>query len=158
MIPRRRVDKGTQAVLDLWTELRVDDARAVASSGTPLHLADGTLLTQAGMVGREAFLLLAGTCVVELDGSAVTACAGSVIGEISVLDRHARRNATVVACGDVDVLVYDPPTYSQLAERPALRARLAPARPPSLPVLDLTDSAVRDASPTEPRVMRSVRW
>src|SRR4051794_41570150 len=72
MIPRRRVDKGTQAVLDLWTELRVEDARAVASGGTPLHLADGTLLTQAGTVGREAFLLLTGTCVVMLDGGAVT--------------------------------------------------------------------------------------
>jgi len=157
MIPRRRVDKGAQAVLDLWTELRVDDARALVSGGIPLHLADGTLLTQAGMVGREAFLLLAGTCLVELDGGAVTAGAGSVIGEIAVLDRRARRTATVVACGEVDVLVYDPPTYSQLAERPALHPRLAPARPRTLQVVDLTDSAVRAARAAEPQALGSVR-
>jgi CRP-like cAMP-binding protein len=58
----------------------------------------------------------------------VTVGAGDVVGELATLDPHRTRNATVVAAGPIEVLVYDVATYRSLAQVDDLRSRLAPAR------------------------------
>ena len=51
-----------------------------------------------------------------------------MVGELATLDPHRTRNATVVAAGPIEVLVFDVATYRALARLDDLRSRLAPER------------------------------
>jgi voltage-gated potassium channel len=100
--------------------------------GTPLTVRPGRTLIREGAIGRE--------CFVTLDGLAVAACsgrtvgeipAGSIAGEIALLDRTTR-TATVVADTPMELLVLDSREFSELLEiAPAIAddlTRLAAAR------------------------------
>jgi CRP/FNR family cyclic AMP-dependent transcriptional regulator len=76
-----------------------------------LHVADkiglppGHVLTRQGDIGVEMLLILDGTADVSRDGAVVsTVGAGQFIGEMAVLS-DSRRNATVVARSELEVLV-----------------------------------------------------
>ena len=101
-------------------------SRRLALAGTPIDLAAGTELCRKGARGTEAFLLVEGEAVVELDERAVTVGPGAVIGELAVLDAFARRNATVRTTVPSLVLVYDVQTFRSLAASESLHAILAP--------------------------------
>jgi CRP-like cAMP-binding protein len=105
-----------------------DAAHQLSLSGTLLHLDAETVLCTEGQPGFEAFLLLEGEVDVRLADTTIRVGAGSVIGELATLDRRRTRNATVVAAGPVEVLVYDVATYRSLAEVENLRSRLVPDR------------------------------
>ena len=96
--------------------------------GTLLHLDAGSVLCEEGERGTQAFLLLEGEADVCLADETVRVEAGAVVGELATLDHRRTRNATVVAAGPVEVLVYDVATYRSLAALDDLRDRLAPVR------------------------------
>lgn len=103
-------------------------AQRLARTGTLLHLRDGATLCTQGERGLQAFVILEGEARVLVDHSVISIGRGDVVGELATLDPHRTRNATVVAHGDVEVLVYDVRTFQDLAEDPELRPRLAPER------------------------------
>jgi CRP-like cAMP-binding protein len=103
-------------------------ARQLSTAGTLLHLDAGAVLCREGERGTQAFLLLCGEAAVELPDTTVQVGPGEVVGELATLDPHRLRNATVVAAGPVEVLVFDVATYRSLARFEELRDRLAPAR------------------------------
>jgi CRP-like cAMP-binding protein len=104
-------------------------ARRLALAGTPIDLDARTELCQRGARGTEAFLLVEGEAVVELDdGRQIAVGPGAVIGELAVLDTLVRRNATVRTTSPCLVLVYDVRTFRSLAAADDLRSILAPRR------------------------------
>ncbi len=109
-------------------ELSRAAAKRLSLQGTLLHLRSGAKLCTEGERGLQAFLILKGEARVLTQGAVITVGPGDVIGELATLHRDRTRNATVVAHGDVEVLVYDVRTYADLAADPDLRPRLAPVR------------------------------
>jgi CRP-like cAMP-binding protein len=102
-------------------------ARRLAQAGTPIDLDEGIPLTIKGERGDEAFLLVEGEAIVDLDTHQLRVGPGAVIGEQAALDPFARRNATVRTATRVLVLVYDVQTFRSLAATD-LRSVLVPAR------------------------------
>jgi CRP-like cAMP-binding protein len=105
-----------------------DAARRLSATGTLLHLDAGYILCREGERGTQAFLLLEGEAEVQVGGQSVLIGEGEVVGELATLDPHRRRNATVLANGPVEVLVFDVKTYRSLAQVDDLRSRLVPVR------------------------------
>jgi len=105
-----------------------DAARRLSATGTLLHLDAGYILCREGERGTQAFVLLEGEAEVRVGDDSLLIGAGEVVGELATLDPHRRRNATVLANGPVDVLVYDVKTYRSLAQVDDLRSRLVPVR------------------------------
>ena len=105
-----------------------DAARRLSATGTLLHLDAGYILCREGERGHQAFVLLEGEAEVRVGADSLLLGAGEVVGELATLDPHRRRNATVLANGPIDVLVYDVETYRSLAQVDDLRSRLAPVR------------------------------
>lgn len=105
-------------------------ARQLSMSGTLLHLDAGSVLCREGERGTQAFLLLRGEVEVQLAEHSVLVPEGEVVGELATLDPRRLRNATVVAAGPVEVLVFDVATYRSLARFEELRDRLVPDRTP----------------------------
>ena len=103
-------------------------AHLLSRRGTPVTIPSGTRLCTEGERGLQAFLLLEGGAQVLLPDRVVTLGPGDVVGELATLDPHRTRNATVVADGDVEALVYDVRTFKVLADDPTLRSRLVPER------------------------------
>ena len=122
----RRIDRVAQRLEDLGY-LRTA-ARRLSAGGTLLHLDAGSVLCEEGERGTQAFLLLQGEAEVHLADNRVIVGAGGVVGELATLDPHRTRNATVVAAGPIELLVYDVATYRSLARVDDLRSRLAPDR------------------------------
>lgn len=102
-------------------------ARRLAQAGTPIDLDPGVPLCTRGDRGDEAFLLLAGSAVVDLGDTKLTVGPGAVIGELATLDPFARRNADVHTTERSLVLVYDVQTFRALAASD-LRSVLRPER------------------------------
>lgn len=97
------------------------DLDHLARSTDEVRVPRGSLLTRQGDIGREAFVILAGTATVERDGTAI---AELVVGELALLD-GGTRSATVVATTDVDALVLTRPAFTAaLDEIPTLAHRL----------------------------------
>jgi CRP-like cAMP-binding protein len=122
----RRVDLVAERLEDLGFPR--DAARRLSAGGTLLHLDAGSVLCREGERGTQAFLLLRGEAEVQLADAPVVLRAGDVAGELATLDPHRLRNATVVAAGPVEVLVYDVATFRSLAKVDDLRSRLVPQR------------------------------
>jgi CRP-like cAMP-binding protein len=122
----RRIDRVAHRIQELGFPAR--PARRLSMEGTLLHLDAGSVLCEEGERGTQAFLLLDGEVDVQLRDATLRVGAGAVIGELATLDHRRTRNATVVAAGPVEVLVYDVATYRALAEDADLRTRLAPER------------------------------
>ena len=123
---RRRIDHVAHRLEGLG--FPAHSARQLSMGGTLLHLDAGAVLCQEGERGTQAFLLLEGEVDVQLSTTTVRVEAGAVIGELATLDHRRTRNATAVAAGPIEVLVYDVATYRALAQLDGLRPHLAPQR------------------------------
>jgi CRP-like cAMP-binding protein len=114
------------ADISLFAGCSAQDLRFLAKASDEVSVPAGTTLTTQGEVGREAFVLLAGTADVIRDGELVaTLGPGDHVGELSLLD-GGPRTATVTATSDVDLLVLSRPAFNGvLDEIPTLAHRLA---------------------------------
>jgi CRP-like cAMP-binding protein len=122
----RRIDRVAERLEALGFD--PEPARRLSMGGTLLHLDAGSVLCEEGERGTQAFLLIEGQVDVQLRETTLRLDAGAVVGELATLDHKRTRNATVVAAGPIEVLVYDVATYRSLAELDSLRGRLAPER------------------------------
>ena len=77
----------------------------IARSGDEVQMEAGTMLTDQGQTGREAFVVLDGTVGVKRNGRKVASLGpGAIVGELSLLD-HGPRTATVTCDTDCSVFV-----------------------------------------------------
>jgi len=118
--------------VEIFTELKGRDLKALAKSCSDASYPDGVALCRQGERGVAAFLIVSGRVRVEneSDTGAVTTVAelgqGQFVGELSVID-GAERVATLRAIGDVEALVLT--QWSMLAllkTRPAIAAAMLP--------------------------------
>ena len=93
--------------VSLFAECSAKDIAKIAKASDEIELAAGHVLCDQGQTGREAFVIMAGTATVRRNGKKVaTLGPGSVVGELSLLDRGPR-TATVTTDTAVTVLVID---------------------------------------------------
>ena len=94
----------------------VDDFEAAA----------GAVLAEQGTPARQAFVIVSGTAIVEIDGVVIaTLGPGDSFGEMALLSRPVGlRSATVTATSDVQLLVCDPRSFSTLMETPSVAKKL----------------------------------
>jgi CRP/FNR family transcriptional regulator, cyclic AMP receptor protein len=94
----------------------VDDFEAAA----------GSVLAQQGTPARQAFVIVSGTAIVEIDGVIIaTLGAGDSFGEMALLSRPVGlRSATVTATSDMHLLVLEPRSFSTLMETPSVAKKL----------------------------------
>lgn len=93
------------------------ELRAVTKAGTVLDVADATVLCRQGDVGREFFVILDGRARVERGGRKVaTLGPGDYFGELALLDSTAKRDASVIADGPMEVFVVARPEFTALLE------------------------------------------
>ena len=79
----------------------------IAKASDEITMTAGTMIIDQGQTGREAFVILDGDVVVKRNGRKVADLgAGSVVGELSLLD-HGPRTATAVCETDCTLLVID---------------------------------------------------
>jgi CRP/FNR family transcriptional regulator, cyclic AMP receptor protein len=91
----------------LFSSCTNKELERIAKASDELMLPAGTVITDQGAMGREAFVIMSGSAVVKRNGKKVaTVGPGAVIGELSLFD-HGPRTATVTADSDVEVLVLD---------------------------------------------------
>ncbi|MFM8563035.1 MAG: cyclic nucleotide-binding domain-containing protein [Acidimicrobiia bacterium] len=89
----------------LFSSCSTKDLEKIAKAGDEVKLDAGTVIVDQGQTGREAFVIISGSATVKRNGKKVaTLGAGSVVGELSLLD-HGPRTATVVADTECTMLV-----------------------------------------------------
>ncbi|MEY3567493.1 MAG: hypothetical protein RLZ19_1507 [Actinomycetota bacterium] len=89
----------------LFSSCSTKDLEKIAKAGDEVTLSAGTVIVDQGQTGREAFVIISGSATVKRNGKKVaTLGAGSVVGELSLLD-HGPRTATVVADTECTMLV-----------------------------------------------------
>ena len=124
--------------LPLFSTLSAEELAAVAGRFDERQVKPGTHITTKGASGYTFFVIESGTVEVERDGSVLTTLGpGDFFGETAVLSGE-RRNATVTAATDVDLLVLFgtefrtlerdwPVLAAAISDKMAERAESAPA-------------------------------
>ena len=98
--------------------------REVVRLAERVQVGEGEILTREGRIGREFFLILAGTVGVTQKGRRVnTLGPGDFFGELAALS-PAPRNATVTALSELDVLIIGPRELGAMARIPGFRDAL----------------------------------
>ena len=98
--------------------------RDVVRLAERVEVGEGEILTREGRIGREFFLILAGTVGVTQKGRRVnTLGPGDFFGELAALS-PAPRNATVTALSELDVLIIGPRELGAMARIPGFRDAL----------------------------------
>lgn len=101
------------------------DLQRLGRSSDELTVEPGHVLTEQGALGREAFVILAGTATVTKDGvDQAQLGPGDHFGELALLD-GGLRTATVTADTEVTLLVLTKPAFNGvLDEIPTLAHKL----------------------------------
>ena len=93
--------------IPLFSECSPKELGLVVKNSTERVLKAGTVIMDQGQTGREAYVILEGSATVKRNGKKIaTVQAGSMVGELSLLDQGSR-TATVVCDTDCDVLVLE---------------------------------------------------
>jgi CRP/FNR family transcriptional regulator, cyclic AMP receptor protein len=83
------------------------ELQTIARATDEITLPAGHILTDQGQTGREAFIIVSGSATAKRNAKKIaTLGAGSVVGELSLLD-HGPRTATVTTDTETTVLVID---------------------------------------------------
>ncbi|MEM9200496.1 MAG: cyclic nucleotide-binding domain-containing protein [Actinomycetota bacterium] len=108
MLLRRRLDIPTAlAGTELVKAIPESELSTLLRRGTSVSIEAGAALINKDTFGREFIVVLDGTLDVLRDDVFVAEIgAGGIVGEMALLD-NARRNATVVASADAQVLVFN---------------------------------------------------
>ena len=100
----------------LFAGLSKKELKAVARLLTPVRVAQGTVLTREGDLGREAMLIGSGTASVERDGNKVaTLGPGEFFGELALLT-GAPRVAMVTAETDMVIAALSRQEFASLLD------------------------------------------
>ena len=103
------------------TRKQLEDVERLAER---VQVDEGEILTREGRIGREFFLILAGTVGVTQKGRRVnTLGPGDFFGELAALS-PAPRNATVTALSPLDVLIIGPRQFETMVRIPGFRDAL----------------------------------
>jgi monovalent cation:H+ antiporter, CPA1 family len=109
------VDQLTESS-ELFSGLSKKQRKAVARLLTPVTVAQGTVLTREGDLGREAMVISSGTARVERDGTQIAMLGpGEIFGELSLLT-GARRMAMVTAETDMVVAALSRQEFASLLD------------------------------------------
>lgn len=93
------------AAIRLFSSCTEKDLQKIAKASDEIEVEVGRELTVEGQIGHEAFVIVAGTADVSIDGEVVnTLGPGDEFGELALLD-GAPRAATVTATTNMVVLV-----------------------------------------------------
>lgn len=93
------------------------DLERIAKASEEITMTAGSIITDQGQTGREAFIVLDGSVTVRRNGKKVaTLGPGTVVGELSLLD-HGPRTATVVCDTDCKLLLLDQRHFMSVLEQ-----------------------------------------
>jgi CRP/FNR family transcriptional regulator, cyclic AMP receptor protein len=102
------------SLFGLCSEKELADIAALTDE---LSVPAGSVLTKEGEPGRECFIVVSGTGQATLRDDVIGEIGpGEVIGEMALLD-VSPRSATVTAKTDMELLVLDPRSFSDLLDR-----------------------------------------
>jgi CRP-like cAMP-binding protein len=109
----------------LFSSCSTKDLEKIAKAGDELQMPAGALIVDQGQTGREAFIVLEGSVNVSRNGKTVaTLGAGTVVGELSLLD-HGPRTATVVCESDCTLMLITQRHFLAVVDQvPALSHKL----------------------------------
>ena len=131
LLKRFRGPRGKSRLVNaLIVQLLVHDkdlAQAIARRAKLEEVLAGTHIIEQGARDSDLFLILKGSFSISVDGRVVAhKRAGEHVGEMSVVDPHTRRSASVIATVDSVVARVAEPDFSALADRyPRLWRRIA---------------------------------
>jgi CRP-like cAMP-binding protein len=104
------------ASVGFFEDFSPGELEQVAALGTEQEIPSGAMLMDQGDVGQECFVVVEGTASVYIRGEhAASLHAGSVVGEMALVDRRPRR-ATVIADTDLKVLRFDVQRFRRLLD------------------------------------------
>jgi CRP-like cAMP-binding protein len=111
--------------VSLFASCSLKDLQKIAKASDEITMSAGTMIVDQGQTGREAFVVLDGTVNVKRNGKKVASLgAGTVVGELSLLD-HGPRTATVVCETDCTLLLITQRHFAAVLEDvPALGQKI----------------------------------
>jgi CRP-like cAMP-binding protein len=119
-----------QNIASIWlfSECSAKEIRSISSVADSVAVPAGRTLVKEGTIGRELYLIVAGTASVQRNGRQVaTLGPGQHFGELSLLDRRPR-NATVVSKTDMELFVIGQRQFNSLLDTiPTLSRKLISA-------------------------------
>jgi CRP-like cAMP-binding protein len=123
MTQRLRKRRDALAHVPLFAECTGRELRQVEGLTTEHRVPAGHVLTIAGELGHECFVIMAGTASVFRDGLQLAVLGpGEVVGEMALLDR-GKRTATVIAESDMVLLVMNRAEFSSFQTQVPSAAR-----------------------------------
>jgi CRP/FNR family cyclic AMP-dependent transcriptional regulator len=104
------------ASVSLFSACSKKELQAVAKRSDEVTLPAGKTLCEQGAVGREAYVIVAGTAEVRRNKKKVAEIGpGTCVGELALLD-HQPRTASVIATTDLTVLVIGVREFASLID------------------------------------------
>lgn len=102
-----------------------EELARITELGREVEIASGAELMDQGEIGQTCYVLVSGAASVYIGGDHVaTLPAGSMVGEMALID-HRPRRAAVVAAGAVKAIQFDTPAFRTLLdEMPKARDRV----------------------------------
>jgi CRP/FNR family transcriptional regulator, cyclic AMP receptor protein len=109
----------------LFSSCSQKDLERIAKASEEITMTAGSMITDQGQTGREAFIVVEGTVTVKRNGKKVASLGpGTVVGELSLLD-HGPRTATVICDTDCKLLLLDQRHFMPVLEQvPTLAHKL----------------------------------
>src|SRR5262245_60233257 len=124
-MPGNKVYVDNLAKVSLFSGMTKRELQRIAKAGVEVSRPAGSTIIEQGRIGREAFIILEGTATVRRNGKKVSTLApGSIVGELSLLDRGTR-SATVTCDTDCRLFVLEQRAFTAvLDDVPALSHKL----------------------------------
>lgn len=120
-----KLDTGWLSGVALFEGFSSEQVEQVAQLGERVDASAGAEIADQGRIGSECWVIVEGTARVLMNGEYVTSVgAGSMIGEMSLLE-HRPRNAAVVAETDMVLVSFDTDGFnSMLDDNPVAKDRV----------------------------------
>jgi CRP/FNR family transcriptional regulator, cyclic AMP receptor protein len=112
------VDRKVELIskVPLFSRCSKHELQQLAAAADEIDLPEGKVLTREGDRGREFFVLLGGTAVVQQGGQTIrTLGPGDFLGEIALIS-HEPRTATVITTSPVQALVITDQSFAALLD------------------------------------------
>ena len=111
----------------LFADLDDAELQIIEQVSTDIDLPAGRALMTEGVIAHEMFVILSGEVEVVQDGQPVAQLGpGDFVGEMALLSRN-RRNSTVIATTDVELLHIDGRSFTSMLDRaPHLAVKMLP--------------------------------